>query len=133
MSDDALAIANLKARYCAAADLSATDLATARAQLSTVFTPDFYGDYGMATFDGPEAMADFLCAAIGGNSAWMIHFLTSPKIDVQGEQATGDWAVIVHSKRRDGQRMEVVGRYSDEFRRTANGWRISRITFRQYQ
>ncbi len=131
--NDALAIANLKACYCAASDLSASDAEAARQQLMQVFTPDFFGDYGMATFDGPAAMADFLCTAIGGNSEWMIHHLTSPHIEIAGETATGEWAVLVHSKRRDGERMEVVGRYRDQFRRTAQGWKISRIEFRQFK
>ncbi len=131
MSVDALAIANLKARYCAAADLTATDTPAARAAMIQVFSDDFFGDYGMATFDGPQAMADFLCTAIGANSDWMIHHLTSPRIAVAGDTATAEWAVLVHSKRKDGERMEVVGRYADAFRRTGDGWRISKVVFRQ--
>lgn len=128
--NDALEIANLKARYCAAADLSATDGEKARAQFVRIFADDFVGVYGMEPLVGAQAITDFLCTAIGGNSEWMIHMLSSPRISVKGDRATGDWTVLVHSKRREsGAMMEVIGRYSDEFRLTSDGWRIAKVQF----
>jgi ketosteroid isomerase-like protein len=130
MSDDALSIANLKAHYCATADLAATDQNKARAQFADIFTDDFIGDYDMGEpMIGPQAITDFLCAAIVGGSEWMIHMLSSPRIVVEGDTATGNWAVLVHARRRDGEMMEVIGRYSDVFRRTADGWRIAKVGF----
>jgi ketosteroid isomerase-like protein len=130
MSNDLLAIANLKAHYCATADSAATDPETARACFADIFTDDFVGDYGMGLIQGPQAIADFLCAAIAGNSDWMIHMIHSPRIVVTGDTATGDWTLLVHSKRRDtGEVMHVIGRYSDEFRRTTDGWRIAKVGF----
>jgi ketosteroid isomerase-like protein len=126
---DALAIANLKAQYCATADLSATDPETARAQFAQIFTDDFVGDYGMEPIHGPQAITDFLCDAIAGGSDWMIHMLSSPHIIVEGDNATGDWTVHAHSKRKNGEMMEVIGRYSDAFRQTADGWRIAKVGF----
>jgi ketosteroid isomerase-like protein len=127
---DALAIANLKAHYCATADLSATDPEPARAQFASIFTDDFVGDYGFEPIIGAQAITDFLCTAIAGNSEWMIHMLHSPQIVVTGDTAQGDWTILVHSKRRDtGEVMVVIGRYSDEFRRTKNGWRIAKVRF----
>ncbi len=132
MNNDALEIANLKALYCATADSAAQDVDGARAGFAEMFTDEFIGDYGMGDpMIGPQAITDFMCTAIAGNSEWMIHFLTSPRIVVDGDTATGDWAILVHAKRRDGQRMEIVGRYRDEFHRTGQGWRIAKITFRQ--
>lgn len=132
LTDHALAIANLKARYCALADLSASDPAAARASLAELFTEDFFGDYGMATMDGPQAILDFLCTVIAANSIWMNHMLSSPQIVVDGNRATGDWSILVWSKRReDGTVMPVIGRYSDEFRLTAAGWQIARVRFQQ--
>jgi ketosteroid isomerase-like protein len=128
-ANDALLIANLKAHYCATADLSATDAETARAHFAHIFTEDFTGDYGMGLIVGSQAITDFLCTAIAGNSAWMIHMLSSPRIIVNGDTATGDWTVHVHSKRGNGEMMEVIGRYSDVFRRTADGWRIAKVGF----
>ena len=130
LADHALAIANLKARYCFAADTAAGDPDSARALFAGIFTDDFVGDYGFESMRGPQAIIDFLCTAIAGNSEWMIHMLHSPRIEVSGDQATGDWTILVHSRRREsGEIMVVLGRYSDVFRLTPDGWRIARITF----
>lgn len=133
-ADQALAIANLKARYCAAADLSASDPEQARRLLADIFADNFVGDYGMGLFEGAQAITDFLCTAIGANSEWMIHMLHSPRIEIDGDRATGDWTVLGHMKRRaTGAIDSVVGRYSDIFRLTLTGWRIERVTFTRMQ
>jgi ketosteroid isomerase-like protein len=130
VNEDALRIANLKALYCATADMSASNPEAARAQFADIFTEDFVGDYGGDPLIGPQAITDFLCTAIAGNSEWMIHMLSSPRIIVAGDTAAGDWTVLVHSRRREtGAMMEVIGRYADEFRRTADGWRIAKVRF----
>lgn len=133
-ADQALAIANLKARYCAAADLSASDPDQARRLLADIFADGFVGDYGMGLLDGAQAITDFLCTAISGNSIWMIHLLHSPCIEIDGDRATGDWTVQGHMKRRaTGTIDSVVGRYRDLFRLTPDGWRIARVTFTRLQ
>ncbi|MFD2430197.1 hypothetical protein ACFSUK_22940 [Sphingobium scionense] len=48
----AMAIANLKARYCAAADLAAQAPDRARALFADIFTDDFVGDYGLTPLLG---------------------------------------------------------------------------------
>ena len=131
--NDALEIANLKARYCASSDKSSHDPDGAMAELMGYFVPDATADYGFVQFDSPDKLAGFMTNAIGGGSEWMIHMLGSPCIAVSGEEATGDWTIAVHSKRKDGEQMLVVGRYSDRFRRTADGWRISHVGFTRYE
>lgn len=129
-ADQALAIANLKARYCAAADLPASDPDQARRLLVDIFADDFVGDYGTGPLHGPQAITDFLCTAISANSLWMIHMLHSPRIEIDGDSATGDWTVLGQMKRRaTGAIDSVIGRYSDLFRLTPAGWRIERVTF----
>jgi len=133
-ADDALAIANLKARYCLAADSACADEAVARAQFADLFTVDFVGDYGFGVMNGPEAIIDFMCGAIGRGSEWMIHTLGSPRIRVEDSRAEGDWTVTVQSRRRHGEGlMTVHGRYSDRFRRSPQGWQIARIGFARYE
>ncbi len=134
MSQDALAIANLKARYCLAADTSTSDETGAREMFADLFTEDFVGDYGFSMLEGPKAIADFMVTAIGGGSEWMIHALGSPIIEIDGDSATGDWTIQVESRRREGAGlMTVVGRYSDIFRRTDKGWRIAGIKFTRFE
>ena len=130
---DALEIANLKARYCAAGDSAPHDAEGAASGLRVCFMPYATADYGFIQFENPEALIDFLGNAVGGGSEWMIHMLGSPQIEVSGDTATGDWTVAVHSRTRAGETMQVVGRYSDRFKRTPNGWRINHIKFDRYQ
>lgn len=131
--NDALQIANLKARYCAAGDSAPDDPEGAAVGLRACFVPDGTADYGFIQFDDPEKLIAFMGSAVGGGSEWMIHMLGSPQIEVDGDTANGDWTVAVHSKKRDGGALLVVGRYSDRFVRTADGWRISHIKFDRYE
>ena len=134
MSADALEIANLKARYCLAADAACGDPERALAMFDNLFTDDFTGDYGFKVMRGKDEMAAFMIQAIGGGSEWMVHALGSPLIVVDGDASTGDWTISVNSRRRDGAGlMQVTCRYSDSFRRTANGWRIATIRFERYE
>jgi hypothetical protein len=130
---DALEIANLKARYCAAGDSAPHDPDGATAGLRACFVPDATADYGFIQFDDPEKLIGFMNTAVGGGSEWMIHMLGSPNIVVAGDTATGDWTIAVHSKRKDGEQMLIVGRYADCFVRTADGWKISHIKFSRYE
>jgi SnoaL-like domain len=130
MSDDALAIANLKAAYCAAGDLFATDVPAASAGTLATLLPDAVCDYGFTVFEGAEALVAFMAGTVAGNSEWMIHMLGSPRIVVNADTATGDWTIAVHAKRKGAEVPDlIVGRYSDEFRRMPDGWRISRLKF----
>ncbi|MET0251068.1 MAG: nuclear transport factor 2 family protein [Novosphingobium sp.] len=131
-AEQALAIANTKARYCAAADKAASDPDAARAVFRTLLAVDVVTDYGFGKLDGIEAAAEFMCTTIPGNSAWMLHMLSTPLIEVDGAEAVAEWAVLVHAKRRGDGRIEVVqGRYLDRFRRTPEGWRIASVRFTQ--
>ena len=126
---DALEIVNPKARYCAAGDAAPHDPEGAASGLRACFVPDATADYGFVRFANPEALISFMGTAAGGGSEWMIHMLGSPRIEVAGDTATGDWTVAAHSKARDGQTKLTIGRYCDRFTRTADGWRISYIKF----
>jgi hypothetical protein len=129
-ADDALAIANVKARYCAASDLTPSDAGAALAGFREVFTPDVIGDYGFRIFNGFDELTGFMCTAVAGNSAWMMHMLHTPHIAVDGERATGSWTVSSQMKRREGGNIDtVLGRYTDEFIRTVEGWKICRVGF----
>jgi ketosteroid isomerase-like protein len=132
-ANDALAIANLKATYCCAADTSCSDEAAARAMFDGMLVDDFIGDYGFKVMHGAQEIVDFMIQAIGGGSAWMIHALGSPVIKVDGEYATGDWTIAVTARRKDGEVMVINGRYSDTFRRTDGGWQIASITFVRFE
>jgi hypothetical protein len=128
--NDVVEIANVKARYCTASDKSPSDTAAALAGFREVFIDDVVGDYGFRVFNGFEELTGFMTTAVAGNSEWMLHMLHTPNITVDGDRATGSWTVSSQMKRRDGGQIDtVLGRYSDEFIRTAEGWKISRVGF----
>jgi SnoaL-like domain len=130
MQNDALAIANVKALYCAASDKTPSDAAGALVGFRQVFTDDVVGDYGFRVFDGFDELTGFMCTAVAANSEWMIHMLHTPRIVVDGDRATGDWTVSSQMKRREGGAIDtVIGRYSDQFLRTTDGWKICRVGF----
>jgi hypothetical protein len=130
LAEDVLAIQNLKARYCAVADSAADDPESALKAFGSVFLPDVDADYGFEPMHGAEALGRFLCTAIAGNSEWVLHMIHTPSIEIVGETAKGDWTVMAHLKRRESGQVDLVrGRYSDEFRRTPEGWRIARVDF----
>ena len=108
MTDDALAIANLKADYCAAGDLFATDVAAARAGTLATMLPECVCDYGFVVHEGAQALVDFMSSVVAGNSEWMIHMLGSPRIVVDGDTATGDWTIAVHAKRMGAEVPDVI-------------------------
>ena len=55
--------------------------------------------------------------------------LHTPLVVVDGDAAKGDWTILVHCKRREGDAIDVIaGRYADTFRRGADGaWRIAHV------
>lgn len=126
---DILEIQMLKARYCAAADLSPTDPEMSARMFEDIFTDDVVGDYGMGELVGP-AMKEFLNTVISANAIWMWHAISSPIVSSDGAKGKGDWTVLV-KKRSQGvdEISTVIGRYSDEFVKTPKGWRISRVGF----
>lgn len=123
-------IAALKARYCALADLCAQEPERARGLFPEVLAPNATGDYGMGAM-ARDAIVEFLATAIAQNSEWMWHALSSPRISVDGDRASGLWTVMVESKRRGAGQMTVHGRYTDAFVRTPEGWLISAVRFRR--
>lgn len=61
-----------------------------------------------------------------------VHWLTNPVVDVAPDRAsaTGQWEVIQAATfGHDGTPVWVAARYHNAFRRTEEGWRISRIRY----
>lgn len=129
--EDVLAVCNLKARYCAAVDLGATDGARARALLSEIFAPDADGDYGFGVVSG-AALLDFLSTALAKSSEWAHHSIASPRVETDGLNLIGAWTTLVVVKRpgRDAPDM-IAGRYHDRFAQRAGVWRMRAVTFRR--
>lgn len=125
-TSDWLAIQNVKARYCRAADLLPVDPAGARAGLEAVFTGDATADYGHGLLGGRAAIVDFLLDQLSTTRAWLWHAIHTPLIEPQGNEARACWTIVAMMRETaDGPIETAFGRYEDMLRRGADGWRIA--------
>lgn len=131
---DSLEIQNVKALYCEAVDLLTQESARERGleMLRGVFAADATADYGAELHKGQAAILKFLCDLVGGQREWIQHVTGSPWVTVAGDHASGRWTCSAHMVLAGThERRTLIGRYADEFVRTAEGWKISRIVFRR--
>jgi hypothetical protein len=130
--NDILHLQAMKATYCEIVDACVNDGGNAAARLADLFTEDVQADYGMGLLNGRKAAIDFLVDAIVANNDSLWHAIHTPRIDVSGDTATGQWTLMVRMRRKQSTVFDTLyGRYLDEFRRTQQGWRISSIRFIQ--
>jgi len=121
--EDRLAILALQVDYARAADSFDGDL------YATVFTEDGVLDAGHCGF--PVARGRREIAAMMNDAfrqqTHNIHLTTNQRVlAIDGDRATGFAYFFQRSILRNGGRTEFAGRYDDDYRRTAEGWKISR-------
>jgi len=125
---DILDIQKLKAIYCAEVDDSMLDPAHARTRLPDIFVEDAIADYEYGLLEGRAAIVDYLVIYVGETADLLWHSIHTPLIEVDGDSATGRWTVFVRVRNKGADTIDTfIGRYFDEFRRTADGWRISSV------
>jgi 3-phenylpropionate/cinnamic acid dioxygenase small subunit len=111
--DDHVAITQLLARYCLTLDLDDVDAWVA------LFTADgAYEVYGRS-WDGHEGLRNMLRTAPGG-----LHLGGPPVIEMTGADAAATVQNLLFVERGTGTTRACV--YTDELRRTPDGWRIAR-------
>jgi ketosteroid isomerase-like protein len=119
------AIEELKYRYMRAVDSKDWDL------LATTLEPDVTAVYGnRLTFAGAAELVAML-STLMDNSKITVHHLHQPEIEIDGDTATGTWALMDRVIRKKERTMlEGAAIYNDQYRRGADGaWRISRTTY----
>lgn len=124
-------IEQLRARYCWAYDDGEPEV------LGALFTPDGtvdLGDWGV--FRGTdEIVAGFRAQVRGpGDPLRTLHTLSVPVIDIDGDQATGQWYVVVYHVPRAGDAHPVrfVGRYFDTYRKQGGKWLLLSVRLEQF-
>ncbi|OBB33714.1 hypothetical protein A5792_11495 [Mycolicibacterium peregrinum] len=60
---------------------------------------------------------------------FIVHHVMNPLIEVDGDQAKGQFHAIISTTTAEGQAFWTFGRYHTEYRRTADGWRHSKMSF----
>ena len=110
---DHVAISNLLARYCLSLDNDDVE------EWVSLFTADaVYEVYGR-TFVGPDGLRHMMAGAPGG-----LHLGGPPVIEVLDADRATTTQNLLFIDRSDGASRGAV--YTDELRRTAQGWRIAR-------
>jgi ketosteroid isomerase-like protein len=121
--EDVLALLDLQAEYAEGAD------SFSGAQYAAVFTEDGVLDgshTGIPVVTGRAAIAKLMDDTFA-QQTHNCHITTNQRIvSVSGDTASGRCYFFQRSVLRNGGRTEFSGRYEDEYRRTADGWKISR-------
>lgn len=110
--EDHAAIANLLARYCLALDLDDVEAWVA------LFTPDASFEVYGRSFVGHEGLRAMITAAPGG-----LHLGGPPVIEMVDRDTARTAQNLLFVDRTDGAARSAV--YTDELRRTPEGWRIA--------
>ncbi len=58
---------------------------------------------------------------------FIIHNVMNPLIEIDGDQARGEWHAMIATTAAEGQAFWTFGRYLNEYRRTPDGWRYTRM------
>lgn len=123
---DVQAIEKLMARYCEVVDAAVKDADEGAHQMRSIFGDDAIADYGKGVIEGQKAVIDFLAHGICTTRDWLWHAIHTPNITVKRDHALGNWTVVAMMREKGATTTgTVIGRYQNEFVRTADGWRIS--------
>jgi hypothetical protein len=81
---------------------------------------------------GPKAIA----AALNGMTGFfhtILHIVMSPRIDVNGDSATGTWYLVcpcTPASKPETQPAWLIGQYHEKYVRTAAGWRYQLMAYK---
>jgi ketosteroid isomerase-like protein len=60
---------------------------------------------------------------------FIIHYVTNPLIEVDGDTATGHWHALVTATTPDRTALWSLGMYDEKYVRTGEGWKIQTLRF----
>jgi ketosteroid isomerase-like protein len=60
---------------------------------------------------------------------FIVHYVTNPLIEIDGDTATGQWHAIIASTMPGGDALWTLGRYDNQYVRTADGWKYRTLNF----
>lgn len=127
--DDVRALTELTFRYAYALDGHKWD------ELRELFTDDVELDYGLGSENIIRGADQFVAGskqALQGLSATQ-HMFTNHLFEIDGDRAHGKYYMQAQHMKLDavgGKLHTLGGIYEDEFIRTADGWKVSRRTYR---
>jgi hypothetical protein len=102
------------------------------AAFRALFTDDLVAEFNnLGDFQGLDAFIEAMTVTVPSRRQWMWHSFHSPDCSVDGDRAHVAWTLyaLVKADRNDPRPDAVVGRYFDDYVRTPEGWKQSRIRF----
>jgi ketosteroid isomerase-like protein len=60
---------------------------------------------------------------------FIVHYVTNPVIDIDGDAATGHWHALVTATMPGPQAVWILGLYKDEYVRCPDGWKFKTLRF----
>jgi hypothetical protein len=60
---------------------------------------------------------------------FIVHYVTNPLIEVDGDSATGHWHALVTATMPDHSAIWILGIYDERYVRTPEGWKIHTLRF----
>ena len=122
---DRVDIVETMSRYAAAIDVS--DFATLRTTLADDITAQ-YANMHDEPLEGADAVVAWVDQATKGK-IWQHHLINVYTVDIEGDTAK---VLVYHTSLQNYDRAPetadvLVGRYHNEFVRTPDGWKISRL------
>lgn len=122
-------IEELKAAYARGADAVFRTPGPASAlALADLFTQDGVLDLGpYGRFEGRAALLDAFENLLPLGTKWSTHYIVSPIITIDGNDATGSWYYNIKSVPKSPENaplFDILGGYEDKYRRVNGVWRI---------
>lgn len=98
-------------------------------EVADLFVDDgvWEGPSGTARAEGRQAIIDLFTqfAAV----PFIIHCITNPLIEVDGDSAHGEWHAIIPTTMPDCQALWTIGKYINDYVRTEQGWKCKSMFF----
>lgn len=95
----------------------------------SLYTEDAVVDYPQATLRGHEEIGTF-GRDLEELYEYSMHTAQMPRIDINGDEASGRWYMLVFYVATDGSEGHALGYYEDEYRRVDGEWRFARVEAR---
>lgn len=126
--EDIEEISKLKARYCNYVDGGWDRPTHDYDGVASIFTEDgVWEAIPTIRAETREGIREYFRKAQDISLAF--HRITNPIIEVDGDQATGNWHVLVALTHPNGKAVWIGGIYNDEFVRTPEGWKFKKLSF----
>lgn len=116
---DRLKIREVRSAYGRAVDQKDWERAT------DIFTDDAIVEYRDGTLRGGQEVFEYWRDNV--DYEYSMHTMQMPELAVEGDTATGQWYLLLYYVAADGTDGFAFGWYEDEYRRTADGWKISAL------